>query len=74
MKKVHDVKNDRYGNDDEFHYLCQANDIALGNSKSFSIKSKKGHEVEIAVFNVQEKYYAISNICKHVGGPLSRDP
>jgi nitrite reductase/ring-hydroxylating ferredoxin subunit/multimeric flavodoxin WrbA len=76
MKKAHDAKigsnNDRYGDNDEFHYLCQVADITSGNSKNFSIKSKKEPKFEIAVFNVQEKYYAISNICKHVGGPLSQ--
>lgn len=76
MKKAHDAKigsnNDRYADNDEFHYLCQVADITSGNSKSFSIKSKKEPKVEIAVFNVQEKYYVISNICKHVGGPLSQ--
>ena len=45
MKKAHDAKNgsnnDRYGDNDEFHYLCQVTDITSGNSKSFSIKSKK---------------------------------
>lgn len=57
---------------DHFHYLCQVTDIALGKSKSFSINNKKGPKIKIAIFNVQGKYYAISNICKHVGGPLSQ--
>lgn len=57
---------------DHFRYLCQAADIASGKSKSFSITIKKGPKIDIAVFNVEGKYYAISNTCKHVGGPLSQ--
>ena len=75
MKKIHETTNRSNNNryvDYEFHYLCRAADITSDNSKSFSIKSRKGPKVEIAVFNVQGKYYAISNICKHVGGPLSQ--
>jgi nitrite reductase/ring-hydroxylating ferredoxin subunit len=65
-----DERNSRYNN--RFRYLCQAADIAPDKSKSFSISNKKGTKIEIAVFNVQGKYYAISNICKHEGGPLSQ--
>ena len=64
-----DERNSKYN--DHFRYLCQSTDIASGKSKSFSITIKKGPKFEIAVFNVQGKYYAISNTCKHVGGPLS---
>lgn len=64
-----DKRNSKYN--DRFRYLCQSTDIASGKSKSFSITIKKGPKFEIAVFNVQGKYYAISNTCKHVGGPLS---
>ncbi|HYZ58708.1 MAG TPA: Rieske (2Fe-2S) protein [Nitrososphaeraceae archaeon] len=55
-----------------FHYLCRAADIESGKSRSFSINNRKGSRIEIAVFNVQGNYYAISNICKHEGGPLSQ--
>jgi nitrite reductase (NADH) small subunit len=65
-----DERNSGYNN--HFRYLCQAADIAPDKSKSFSISNKKGTKIEIAVFNVQGKYYALSNICKHEGGPLSQ--
>lgn len=75
MKKINDYgskSNNNRHSDDDFHYLCQASDVATGKSKSFSTSNKKGSKIEIAVFNVQGKYYAISNTCKHVGGPLSQ--
>ena len=63
-------KNDT--NNVDLRYLCRISDITPSKSRSFLIRNRSGRELEIAVFNVQEKYYAISNICKHVGGPLSR--
>lgn len=77
MKKIKDYgsksNNNKYSDDDDvFHYLCQASNIGPGKSKSFSIDNKKGSKIEVAIFNAQGKYYAISNSCKHVGGPLSQ--
>jgi nitrite reductase/ring-hydroxylating ferredoxin subunit len=57
---------------DRFRYLCRTDDITRGKSKSFSISNKKEPKIDIAVFNLHGKYYAISNTCKHVGGPLSQ--
>jgi nitrite reductase/ring-hydroxylating ferredoxin subunit len=56
----------------DFHYICMITDIALGKSRSFSVSNRKGAKIEIAVFNIDGKYYAISNTCKHEGGPLSQ--
>jgi nitrite reductase/ring-hydroxylating ferredoxin subunit/multimeric flavodoxin WrbA len=64
------TNDDRIYND-HFRYVCQTTDIASGKSKSFSVGDKKEPKIDIAVFNLQGKYYAISNTCKHVGGPLS---
>jgi nitrite reductase/ring-hydroxylating ferredoxin subunit/multimeric flavodoxin WrbA len=69
MKKILDDNNPK----GDFHYLCLAEDIPSGQSRSFSITDEKGtKKIEIAVFNVDEKYYGISNICQHKGGPLSK--
>ncbi|HEY6164995.1 MAG TPA: Rieske 2Fe-2S domain-containing protein, partial [Nitrososphaeraceae archaeon] len=69
MKKILDDNNPK----DDFHYLCLAEDIQSGQSRSFSITDEKGtKKIEIAVFNIDEKYYGISNICQHKGGPLSK--
>jgi nitrite reductase/ring-hydroxylating ferredoxin subunit/multimeric flavodoxin WrbA len=69
MKKILDDNNPK----GDFHYLCLAEDIQSGQSRSFSITDEKGtKKIEIAVFNIDEKYYGISNICQHKGGPLSK--
>jgi nitrite reductase (NADH) small subunit len=65
------INDDRIYND-HFRYVCRTTDIASGKSKSFSISNKKGPKIDIAIFNLHGKYYAISNTCKHVGGPLSQ--
>jgi nitrite reductase/ring-hydroxylating ferredoxin subunit/multimeric flavodoxin WrbA len=56
---------------DNLRYLCRITEIDPSESRSFLIVDKTGIELEIAVFNVAGKYYAISNRCKHEGGPLS---
>ncbi|MGH9975632.1 MAG: Rieske (2Fe-2S) protein, partial [Nitrososphaeraceae archaeon] len=53
-------------------YLCRTTDIIPNRSRSFSIRNEDVKDFEIAVFNVEGKYYAISNTCKHAGGPLSQ--
>jgi nitrite reductase/ring-hydroxylating ferredoxin subunit/multimeric flavodoxin WrbA len=69
MKKIFDDNSPK----GDFHYLCLAEDIPSGQSRSFSITDEKGtKKIEIAVFNIDEKYYGISNICQHKGGPLSK--
>ncbi len=47
--------------------------VKLSNVKEISAGSGKAIEVEgtpIALFNVDGNFYAISNTCKHRGGPL----
>jgi nitrite reductase/ring-hydroxylating ferredoxin subunit/multimeric flavodoxin WrbA len=53
-------------------YLCLVTDIHTGNSKTFSISDEKGIHKDIAVFNTDGNFCAISNICLHKGGPLSQ--
>jgi nitrite reductase/ring-hydroxylating ferredoxin subunit/multimeric flavodoxin WrbA len=70
MKKIFDYNSN--GNAEDFHYLCLAKDIPSGQSRGFSISNEKGTKIEIAVFNVDGRYYGISNTCQHKGGPLSK--
>ena len=54
-----------------FRYLCRSKELPPGKSRQFSISNEKGTKIEIAVFNIDGIYYAISNTCQHQGGPLS---
>src|SRR5918996_2752536 len=56
---------------DNFRYLCRTNEINPNDTRNFVVVNRTGMELEIAVFNVAGKYYAISNRCMHEGGPLS---
>ncbi len=58
--------------DDFYKCVGSSSDIPIGKSKSISItdmKSKKN--INIAIFNISGKFYAISDLCVHEGGPLS---
>ncbi len=59
-------------NRNSYRYVCPSSEIQTGKSKSFSIKTNEGKNVEIAVFNIGGVFYATSNICIHKGGPLSK--
>jgi nitrite reductase/ring-hydroxylating ferredoxin subunit len=71
MRKMVGYNNNNNDNNN-FHYICLVKDIPSGKSRSFSISNEKGTKIEIALFNIDRKYYAISNTCKHEGGPLSQ--
>jgi nitrite reductase/ring-hydroxylating ferredoxin subunit/multimeric flavodoxin WrbA len=58
-------------NDSTYSYVGLVSDIKNGSSCSFSIKTED-EIIEIAIFNVDGTYYAISNSCIHKGGPLSK--
>lgn len=45
--------------------VCKTADIPAGSSKVVSWNNE-----EIALFNVDNQFYAISNACAHKGGPL----
>lgn len=73
MKKTNSYSNSDSNNfNDNFRYLCLTTAVPSGKSRSFSIRNAKGAKIEVAVFNIDGKYYAISNTCKHEGGPLSQ--
>jgi nitrite reductase/ring-hydroxylating ferredoxin subunit len=77
MKRIIDYKDDNAGGGDDddatFRYLCTVNELPVGKSRQFSVRSvKETKEIQIAVFNVDGKYYCISNKCQHQGGPLSK--
>ncbi len=75
VRKIEDSDKDpntNFGdNKSSFRYLCLSNDLTVGTSRKFSIRDERDKEIEIAVFNINGKYYAISNTCQHQGGPLS---
>jgi nitrite reductase/ring-hydroxylating ferredoxin subunit/multimeric flavodoxin WrbA len=75
MKRLLPNNNNDSNDDDRnssYRYIGIASEIQAGKSKSFSISVKKGKRVNIAVFNIDGKYYAISNTCIHKGAPLSQ--
>jgi methionine sulfoxide reductase heme-binding subunit len=48
-----------------FVYVCEVNDIENSRAKIFCIDTER-----IAVYNHENKLYAVHNVCKHQGGPL----
>ena len=69
MKRI--VGSDDNDSNSNFRYVCRTNEIPAGKSRQFSICNEKDTKIEIAVFNVDGKYHAISDTCRHQGGPLS---
>jgi nitrite reductase (NADH) small subunit/3-phenylpropionate/trans-cinnamate dioxygenase ferredoxin subunit len=55
-----------------YRYVGLTSEIQAGKSKSFSISGERGKSIEIAIFNQDGQYYAISNTCIHKGAPLSK--
>ncbi len=62
----------REANDSSYRYIGLSTDIKRGFSKSYLIKNEEEKNIEIAVFNIEGLFYAISNSCIHKGGPLSK--
>jgi nitrite reductase/ring-hydroxylating ferredoxin subunit len=46
--------------------VCKVSELPSGQAKCVQVGDK-----EISVFNVNNKFYAIDNICLHAGGPLN---
>lgn len=82
MKRITDYKDDdghdHHNNNNNnsksstFRYLCTIKELSPGASRQFSLSNDKGtKKIQIAVFNVNGRFYCISNKCQHQGGPLS---
>jgi methionine sulfoxide reductase heme-binding subunit len=48
-----------------YSYVCQTNEIENDRAKIFCIDKER-----IAVYKLENKLFAINNVCKHQGGPL----
>ena len=62
-----DANKDKY-----YRYIGLVSEIRAGKSKSFLIADERGKDIEVAVFNIDGQYYAISDTCIHKGAPLSK--
>ena len=73
MIMVMNNKNNNNNKSSTFHYVCTIKELSPGASRQFSLSNDKGtKKIQIAVFNVNGRFYCISNKCQHVGGPLSK--
>ena len=59
-------------NHSSYCYVGLSTEIKSGESKSFSIKTEGEKNIEIAAFNLNGTFHAISSSCIHKGGPLSK--
>ena len=53
-------------NEDDFVKVAETKDIQTSQMKEVQIDGK-----DVCIANVDGKYYAIGNVCTHVGGPLA---
>jgi len=51
----------------EFVHVASTGEIPEGKMKKVTVGSQ-----QVLVVNLKGKYYAIGNVCTHVGGPLDR--
>jgi nitrite reductase/ring-hydroxylating ferredoxin subunit/multimeric flavodoxin WrbA len=74
VKRIDNYKDEDNNNKSStFRYLCTIEELQADKSRQFLISNDKGaKKIQIAVFNVDGKYYCISNKCQHQGGPLSK--
>ena len=58
--------------DNSYKYVGFSSEIPIGKSKSITIKDTASNKnINIAIFNISGRFYAISASCIHKGGPLS---
>jgi len=50
----------------EFVKVAAASDIPQGKVKKVEVGDR-----EVAIFNIKGKFYAVDDMCPHLGGPLS---
>src|SRR5687767_10161194 len=58
--------------ENNFQHVCAADQVPAGQSRAFSITRDRGNKIDIALFNVDGKFYATSDSCVHQCGPLSK--
>jgi nitrite reductase/ring-hydroxylating ferredoxin subunit/multimeric flavodoxin WrbA len=58
--------------ENDYRFVCATDEIPKGGAKAFSITDNNGSKIDVAIFNIRDKFYAISDICVHKGGPLSQ--
>ena len=51
----------------DFVKVAESRDIEPSNMKAVDVAGEK-----VCVINIEGKYYAIGNVCTHVGGPLDQ--
>lgn len=51
----------------DFVKVAETKDIQPSNMKAFDLAGEK-----VCIVNVKGNYYAIGNVCTHVGGPLDK--
>ena len=56
----------------DWYRICSTKELEHGCSRNYSIKLADGNSIDIALFNADGQFYAISNVCQHQGGPLSK--
>lgn len=57
-------------NDDYYYFVCSTDEVQEGKSKTFTLIGGD-NKIDIALFNINGKFYALSDVCMHKGGPLS---
>jgi nitrite reductase/ring-hydroxylating ferredoxin subunit len=53
-------------NNERFVKVAKKSDIPLSHMKEFQVNGKS-----VCIANIDEKYFAIDNVCSHRGGPLA---
>ncbi len=66
------IDREKINNNSSYRYVGLVTDIKSGVSKSYTIRTDGEQHLDIAVFNINGKFHAISDSCAHKGGPLSK--
>jgi len=51
---------------EDFVKVAESKDIGPSSMKAVDVNGKK-----VCIINIEGKYYAIGNVCTHMGGPLN---
>ncbi|HYF99880.1 MAG TPA: Rieske 2Fe-2S domain-containing protein [Candidatus Saccharimonadales bacterium] len=66
------INEEERNKNSSYRYIGLATDIKNGESRSYTIRTNDERYLEIAVFNFNGTFHAISDSCIHKGGPLSK--